>query len=184
MADPRQNERLTDNPALAPYLPQIFNRSELRRYHCGTRFQYAIARRQHPMPTGCQLLDALGGGPQLLPAMTPAVEGFWDANTGRDPIGITTPNARTAVGIRANGDLLWVMAAQKPRAAASGLSLAELADFLRSQGAITALNLDGGTSTAFYYHGKAIYGKLDPEGNPIARPVKSVLLLFPAPSPL
>lgn len=181
VADPRQNQQLTGNPALTPYLPRIFNRSEFRRYRCGSTFRYAIARRAIAAPDGCQLLEALGGGPQLLPDMTATAEGFWDATTGRDPIGMTQPNARTAVGLRPNGDVLWVMAAQIPGMAESGLSLEELAAFLRSQGAITALNLDGGTSTAFYYQGKTSYGKVDQQGTSIGRPVKSVLLVLPAP---
>jgi Phosphodiester glycosidase len=179
VADPTQNQQLMGNLTLLPYLQQILNRSEFRRYQCGTAFHYAIVRRQTAVPTGCHLLEALGGGPQLLPEMTATAEGFWDATTGRDPIGIARPNARTAVGLRSNGDMLWVMAAQIPGVAQAGLSLAELTTFLRSQGAITALNFDGGSSATFYYQGKTISGKLDQQGQAIDRPVKSVLLLLP-----
>jgi exopolysaccharide biosynthesis protein len=52
-----------------------------------------------------------------------------------------------------------------------------MAAFMRSKGAQKALNLDGGTSSAFYYRGKTFYGKVDAAGKPIQRPVKSVLIL-------
>jgi exopolysaccharide biosynthesis protein len=39
------------------------------------------------------------------------------------------------------------------------------------------MNLDGGSSSSFYYEGKTFYGKVDNEGNPLRRPVLSVLLV-------
>lgn len=184
-ANPEQNERLVNNPDLTPYLPQILDRSELRRYECGSRVRYDIVRHHHPVPADCRLTDAVGGGPQLLPEITLESEGFTDFANGtliRDAIGSRQRNARTAVGITAEGDLLWVMAAQKPEALPnSGMSLTELAEFMQTLGAVQALNLDGGSSSGFYYEDESFYGRLDAEGNPVARPVKSVLLLQPMP---
>lgn len=183
VGDPRQNARLMQNPNLAAYLDQILNRSELRRYRCSNpeRIQFAIARHQAAVPAFCQLVDALGAGPQLLPELTLEAEGFTARNNSgevvRDALGSNQPNARTAVGILPDGSLIWVMAAQKPGLAASGLTLPELGDFLRAAGAEAALNLDGGSSSGLVYGGEAIYGKLDQDGNPVVRPVKSVLLL-------
>jgi len=180
IGDPTQNQRLMGNPDLAPYLEQILNRSEFRRYQCD-RLQYAIARHDAEVPSGCQLLEALGAGPQILPELTLEPEGFTaraaDGAVIRDALGSSQPNARSAVGITADGSLLWVMAAQKPGITPSGLSLPELATFLKSQGAETAINLDGGSSSALVYEQQSIHGKLDANGEPIQRPVKSVLLL-------
>jgi exopolysaccharide biosynthesis protein len=39
------------------------------------------------------------------------------------------------------------------------------------------MNLDGGSSSSFYYKGKTFYGKVNENGNPIKRPVKSALLI-------
>ncbi|XQQ05584.1 MAG: phosphodiester glycosidase family protein [Leptolyngbya sp. IPPAS B-1204] len=118
VADPRQNERLVNNPDLIPYMDQILNRSELRRYRCTQNLRYAIALHRDPIPTNCELLDALGAGPQLLPELTSELEGFTATDaTGtviRDALGSRQPNARTAVGLTPDGDMLWVMAAQKP----------------------------------------------------------------------
>jgi Phosphodiester glycosidase len=179
VADPRQNERLTNNPQLTPYLAQIFNRTEWRRYQCDREVRYAIALRQDPSPEGCQIVDALGGGPRLLPELTAEQEAFVTRNSGRpmrDPLGSTRPNARSALGIMGDGRLLFAIAAQKPENPTnSGLSLSELATFLQDLGVEAAMNLDGGSSSALYYQGTMFYGKVDEAGNWVKRPVKSVL---------
>ena len=84
----------------------------------------------------------------------------------------------TAVGIKANGDLVWVMVAQKPENPRnSGLSLPDLAKFMAQLGATQALNLDGGSSSSFSYQGQTFYGKVNTEGDRVQRAVKSVLVL-------
>lgn len=182
VADPRDNSRLMDNPDLTPYLDKILNRSEFRRLACQEGIRYVITAHNTVLPDGCTLVDAVGAGPQLLPTDTGFDEGFLDFNAvgeiSRDALGSRSPNARTAVGIRANGDVVWAMVAQKPDTTApSGMTLAELADFLAQMGVTSALNLDGGSSSTLYFEGITHSGRLDAEGNPIQRPVKSVLLL-------
>ena len=177
VADPKENERLVNNPNLKPYLSQIFNRTEFRRYLCGQTISYSIALHSQSPPAGCRLVDAIGAGPRLLPEVTLAKEGFVDNNSKRDALGSNQPNARTAVGITRDGSILLVMVAQKPSAPANGVSLPALADFMKTLGADQAMNLDGGSSSSLYYNGKTFYGKVDLEGNPIKRRVKSVLLI-------
>lgn len=181
VADPNQNERLVSNPNLSPYLDKILNRSEFRTYQCGQVRKYAIAAYRDPIPTGCQLTDALGAGPRLLPKDTSEQEGFVAYANGtviRDSLGSFQPNSRSAIGITTDGSILLVMVAQKPGVTdGSGMSFADLAAFLKKQGAEQAMNLDGGTSSALYYQNKTIYGKLDQAEKPIGRPVKSVLLV-------
>jgi hypothetical protein len=182
VADPQDNERLINNPDLAPYLDRILNRTELRRYQCGAEnhIQYDIVLHRQPEPAGCRLVDALGSGPQLLPDLTLMEEGFLDrapdGTTQRDALGSERPNARTAVGLIGDRQLIWVMVAQKPDApTTSGLTLPALAEWMRSLGVEKAMNLDGGSSSALYYQGKTIYGKVDAAGSSVERPVKSVL---------
>lgn len=178
MADPRLNERLMDNPDLAPYLEKILNRTEFRRYQCGQVSRYDIVPHSEPPPAGCQLSDALGGGPQILPEITSIAEGFLECANGeviRDPLSSIQPNARTAVGITRDGSIVWVMVAQGE--AAAGMSLPELAKFLKTLSVEKAMNLDGGSSSSLYYKGKTYHGKVDAAGNPLKRPLKSVLLV-------
>lgn len=170
-----------DNPDLQSYLKQILNRSEWRQYQCQDGIRYAIAFHQDPMPSGCQLVNSVGGGPRLFPDLTAETEAFVTYQNGqivRDALGLNRRNARTAIAITSEGDLIWVMVAQKPeKPNDSGMTLPELADFLKSLGVREALNLDGGSSSSFYYQGTTFYGKVDREGKIVKRPVKSALVL-------
>ncbi|MEP0886135.1 phosphodiester glycosidase family protein [Trichocoleus sp. ST-U3] len=180
VADPRKNERLMDNPKLAPYQEKILDRTEFRRYRCGLTVGYDIALHSEPTPKECQLVDALGGGPRLLPEITSVAEGFLDIDNGlviRDSLNSRQSNARSAVGITRDRSILLVMVAQQPLSQTSGMSLAALAEFMKTLGVEKAMNLDGGSSSSFYYEGKTFYGKVDNEGNPLRRPVLSVLLV-------
>ncbi|MGB8697907.1 MAG: phosphodiester glycosidase family protein [Thermosynechococcaceae cyanobacterium] len=181
IATPKENERLMNNPNLSSYLPSILNRSEFRIYLCNKKVVYEIAIHSAPTPTNCQLRHAMGGGPQLLPIDTAQQEGFTDYANGtliRDAIGSQQPNARTAIGLKADGSVVWVMISQKKGANSSGMTLEDLANFMHSLGVQAALNLDGGSSASLFYKGQAIYGKRNDSGQPIEREVKSVLLLF------
>jgi Phosphodiester glycosidase len=179
VADPKDNERLVNNPQLKPYLNLIFNRSEFRRYLCGQNTRYAIALHNESPPVDCHLVDAIGAGPRLLPELTSVQEGFVDNVKGRDALLSKQPNARTAVGITRDNSIILVMVAQKLSDPDdnSGISLPQLANLMRTLGASEAMNLDGGSSSSLYYNGKTFYGKVDLQGNTIKRPVKSVLLV-------
>ena len=179
VADPRTNERLIDNPDLKPYLGKILNRAQFRRYQCGAATRYDITARTAAIPNGCIVLDALGAGPQLLPVDTSVAEGFTAYEDGkliRDAIGREALNARSAIAITEGGDVIFAMV-QQQNSTDSGMSLPELAAFLRSLGATKAMNLDGGSSSSLYYQGEIYYGKLDSEGERVQRPLKSVLLV-------
>ena len=181
VADPSQNERLMNNPALKPYLQKILNRTEFRRYLCGEKVSYDIVLHKEQIPSGCKLEDALGGGPSLLPKLTLVEEGFFDFCNGeviRDPLGSNQPNARSAVGITGDGSILLVMVAQKSDSPTnSGMSVQELAEFMKNLGVEKAMNLDGGSSASFYYKGESFYGKMNDQGSLVKRPVLSVLLI-------
>ena len=64
-------------------------------------------------------------------------------------------NPRTAVGITKNGHYLFVVSDGRTEES-EGLSLYELADFMKSLGAETVYNLDGGGSSTMYFEGKVI----------------------------
>jgi hypothetical protein len=179
VADPRFNERLMDNPDLKPYLNKILNRVEFRRYSCGAATKYDIQLHSAPIPKDCTLIESLGGGPGLLPKDTSVVEGFTAYQQGekiRDAIGNDSLNARSAVGITQEGDVILAMVAQQSeKPINSGISIPELGSAMADLGAVKAMNLDGGSSASFYYGGQAIYGRVDKEGKEIIRPIKSVL---------
>lgn len=179
VADPRINERLIDNPSLKPYLGKILNRGEFRRYSCNNKTHYDISFHYSPIPPNCQLEDAIGAGPQILPLDTSVREAFIaydrDGNIIRNAIGGTSPNARSAIAITEKNDIILAMVAQSP--GNSGMSLSDLAEFLKGLGVVKAINLDGGSSSAIHYQGKTFYGKVNREGKPVIRSLKSVLLV-------
>ncbi|MBE7386120.1 MAG: phosphodiester glycosidase family protein [Leptolyngbya sp. SIO1E4] len=182
VADPQQNPRLMENPDLAPFLEAILDRSEFRVYDCEGAVQYAIARHSAQIPSGCTLESAVGAGPQLLPTMTGYEEGFLadDAQGAlvRDALGSRYPNARSAIGLKADGTVVLVVASQRlDQEAPTGLSFDALAEFLHELGVTSALNLDGGSSSGLFYQGETRYGRWNAEDNPVERPIKSILLV-------
>jgi hypothetical protein len=178
-----------NNPKLVPYLPKIFNRPEFRMYLCqkatgSFQTRYDIALRNASVPTDCLLQSAIGAGPTLLPKVEDFAEGFVDYNDAkkvtRDPIGVCALNARSAVGITEKGDVLLVMGAQNSsKPGGSGFNLNDMSNLLKARGAVKAMALDGGSSSGFWYQGKATYGKFNKDATPVIRPVKSVLMVVP-----
>lgn len=180
VGDPADNERLVQNPNLQQYLPQILNRSEFRVYRCepGDGPRYDITFHDAAVPNGCEIESAVGAGPQLLPEDTSAAEaftGYKDGELIRDAIGSMQPNARSAIGIHANGTIYLLMV--EKNADSSGMTLAELAEFSGSLGIVKLLNLDGGSSSSLYIRGEKTYAGLsDADNTPIHRPVKSAII--------
>ena len=181
VGNPAENEGLTGNPKMQPYLPQIFNRSEFRVYDCplvAMLTPYAITAHDDPAPEGCNVVHAIGAGPQLLPADTSETEAFTRYENGelvRDAIGSVYPNARSAIGIHQDGSAMLIMVAQRPDA--PGFTLAEVAEFAASEGATQLLNLDGGSSASLFYGTDVVLGRLNSVGEAIERPVKSVIVV-------
>ncbi len=60
---------------------------------------------------------------------------------------ITSRHPRTAVGLKEDGTLEIVVVDGRQPGYSDGMTLFELADFMRKRGVLTALNLDGGGST-------------------------------------
>lgn len=93
---------------------------------------------------------------------------------------------RTAVGLRENGDLVFVVADGRQAGYSVGLNLCDLAKLMRSLGAADALNLDGGGSSSFVLRENGALtlknspSDLDGSGNRVARAVGDCLVLVAA----
>jgi hypothetical protein len=87
----------------------------------------------------------------------------------------TTRHPRTAVAFDKTKDTLYLMAVdgRQPRHSV-GMSLDELADYLKKLGAYQALNLDGGGSTTMMVRGKVVNKPSDVTGE---RAVSNALLI-------
>ena len=98
-----------------------------------------------------------------------------DRTTHRDALGSRSLNARSAVGLTADGSVVMMMAAQVPGVSPSGVMMAEMGEIMGDRGVVKALNLDGGSSSTLLYQGTTHYGRLNAEGDRVQRPVKSIL---------
>lgn len=97
---------------------------------------------------------------------------------------VTKRHNRTALGIKADGTTLLVVADGRFRHKAEGLTLPELQRILKWMGCTEAINLDGGGSSTMYVHDKPHDGVVnypsdnkayDHEGQ---RPVSNAILLL------
>jgi hypothetical protein len=85
--------------------------------------------------------EGIAAGPRLLQAGAIMVD---PASQTRHP--------RTALGVSAEGDKVWIIVTDGRQANYSeGATLAEIAEILKSLGAENAINLDGGGSSALVY---------------------------------
>ena len=76
---------------------------------------------------------------------------------------ITGRNPRTAIGYTADNDLILITADGR-EGSSIGLTLYELAVYMRQLGCINAINLDGGGSTVMYVKGQIVNHPIVPEG--------------------
>jgi hypothetical protein len=149
---PKDNEALTGNPKLKPFLNQIFDRSELR-FIIDSQGKTTIKIQPHgeALPQGFTLKHALQAGPRLLPSVTAKEEAFLRTEPDgsiTDSIGVLKTAARTAFGITSDGTAIIVcVAGPKQDEFSSGMTLQQLADFMKGLGCVEAINFDGGTST-------------------------------------
>jgi Phosphodiester glycosidase len=82
---------------------------------------------------------------------------------------------RTAVGATANGTILWVVVDGRRAGYSIGMTLTQLARFMKREGAVRAVNLDGGGSAEMWVRGNVVNRPSD--GN--ERPVTNSLILLP-----
>jgi exopolysaccharide biosynthesis protein len=103
-------------------------------------------------PVWDQTVHAVGAGPMLVKQgnvfVTTKLEEF-----GSDVAGGRAP--RTAVGLTQDGRILLVVVDGR-QALSKGMSLLELALFLRELGAVNAMNLDGGGSSEMIVKGRIV----------------------------
>jgi hypothetical protein len=97
--------------------------------------------------------DILGGGPLLL----------WKGQRLEEPekesisrVFFLARHPRTAVGVRADGTLLFVTVDGRRPDESVGMSLRELTDLMLELGCVSANNLDGGGSTTMVIDGRVV----------------------------
>lgn len=121
---------------------------------------------------------AIAGGPRLLRNGQVSIE---CEHEGFSQSFRQTKHPRTAVGLKEDA-LIWVVVDGRQPGYSEGMSLDELAEFLRNAGCKDALNLDGGGSSTLFVRGKVMNRPSDGRERSIANALL-LLNLFP-PQPL
>jgi hypothetical protein len=114
------------------------------------------------------VMDAVGGQPQLLSngqVVAPSGCGY-----------LCEKQPRTGVGVTADGKLLLVTVDGRQPRWSVGMTLVRFANEMKREGAVNALNLDGGGSTTMVVKGVKVNRPTDPSGE---RYVTSSLLVLP-----
>lgn len=118
------------------------------------------------------VLDAIGGGPVVLADGVVKVRHCEEWLCGRAP--------RTAIGVTADGKVLLMVVDGRRDRWSVGMTLKEEAKFLKSLGAVDAINLDGGGSSEMWINGEVVNRPSDGQ----ERRVSSSVLILPAPDAL
>jgi Phosphodiester glycosidase len=113
------------------------------------------------------VLDSLGGQPQIV------ANGNIVAPSGCGYICERQP--RTAVGLTTKGIVIVAVVDGRAPGYSIGVTLTQLARFMRKEGAVRALNLDGGGSSEMLVKGKIVNRPSDGS----ERPITNALLLLP-----
>ncbi|WP_432827590.1 phosphodiester glycosidase family protein [Dactylosporangium sp. CA-092794] len=136
----------------------------------------------------------VNGGPQLLSGGRLAVDPEQDGLLHESPaLGLPNSalgasygygwfvrdNPRTGVGVDSRGRLLIVQADGRQEKLSQGLTIEELANVMRSLGAVEAINLDGGGSSATVVNGKLVSSPSDTnaQGQQVERSVGDALIV-------
>ena len=128
-------------------------------------------RNRPVVPVWQDAQQAISGGPWLVRDGKTFVDG--DAEDFPAAEFVTKRHPRTAAGITKNRHLLLVTVDGR-QTQSVGLSLNELAEYLKNLGAVQAINLDGGGSTAMYVGGGIVNSPSDGS----LRPIADSLLLY------
>jgi exopolysaccharide biosynthesis protein len=121
------------------------------------------------------MTTVLGGGPRLLTNGQITVNAEEEA-LGKGGNDITRSTGRTALGMDKNNNLVLTTISSYKDNHKSGVKLPELANHLKSRGAVNALNLDGGGSTEMSVLGTIV--STPPGGGTWKRPVTNAVLVY------
>ena len=171
--DPMFNENLYANPVLRKNLAKILNRTEFRVVECDNKYKYEIVPHKTPVDFACTVMEAVQGGPLILPKLQ-LEEEFFVVKDGdkvvRESSSVLHKVARTILGIK-NGDLhILIITDEHP------MDMYEVQALCKQLGFERAMALDGGSSTSMNYKDK--YSVVSTKGDGAGRMLKSFIMVY------
>lgn len=118
----------------------------------------------YTLPDWSNMAHAVTGGPYLIKNGKTYIDVKAQHFSSRS---LGTYEPRTAVGIDKDNMLLFITVDGRQKDKSVGVSLWELAGLLKGLGAVTAMNLDGGSSTQMVVDGRIVNSPVNPAGIPI-----------------
>lgn len=171
--DPMLNESLLNNPVLRKNLSKILNRTEFRIVDCDNKYRYEMVPHNTPVDFSCSVVEAVQGGPLILPNLR-LEEEFFIVKDGekvvRESCSVLHKVARTVLGLK-DGDLhILIITDEHP------MDMYEVQALCKSLGFDRAMGLDGGSSTSMNYKDK--YKVISVKGDGAGRKLKSFITVF------
>jgi Phosphodiester glycosidase len=143
----------------------------------GTRIDLALFHSspdsEIPSPVFFRSEDVVGGVPLLI--KDGLIEIKWEQEKSSKSF-VETKHPRTSVAKLKDGKFLMLTVDGRQPQHSIGMNLKELAELLLDLGAVEAMNLDGGGSTAMFLNSKVVNKPSDKEGE---RSVSDAILVFP-----
>ena len=171
--DPMFNENLYSNALLRKNLSKILNRTEFRVVECDNKYKYEIVPHKTPVDFACTVMEAVQGGPLILPKLQLEEEFFVVKNGDkvvRESSSVLHKVARTILGIK-DGDLhILIITDEHP------MDMYEVQALCKQLGFERAMALDGGSSTSMNYKDK--YSVVSTKGDGAGRMLKSFIMVY------
>ena len=171
--DPMVNENLLSNTFLRKNLSKILNRTEFRIVACDNKYKYEMVPHNTPVDFGCDVRQAVQGGPLILPELRLEEELFIvkEGDTVvRESCSVLHKVARTVLGLK-DGDLhVLIITDDHP------MDMYEVQDYCKKLGFERAMGMDGGSSTSMNY--KNIYNVISTKGDGGGRQLKSFITVY------
>lgn len=171
--DPIMNENLLSNPFLRRNLAAILNRTEFRIVDCDNKYKYEMVPHNTPVDFGCGIVQAIQGGPLILPDLRLEEELFVVKDGDkivRESCSVLHKTARTILGLK-DGELhILIITDENP------MDMYEVQAFCKKLGFDRAMAFDGGSSTSMNYKNK--YDVISIKGDGAGRKLKSFLLVY------
>jgi len=137
---------------------------EKARLLAGVRLAQMVNLDYQVLPPWSDVQHAVCGGPRLM------TDGRIDINGHAEKFDASIRNGRhprTAVALTATGDLLFIVVDGRSKRSA-GMTLAELAAYIKKLGGLRAINLDGGGSSSMFIRDRIVNRPSDGKERPIS----------------